>query len=122
MNEFINTFRSFAPYLLYCMGACLLLSIALLTVAVRQMRRIDIPDNADLTTILLAIPLVVVLGLDLLDFALDFLALPIVWVLLNNMKLRALRNVSAVEALVPFTQPIPTLTIAWIAVRLGVRF
>ena len=122
MNEFINTFRSFAPYLLYCMGACLLLSIALLTVAVRQMRRIDIPDNADLTTTLLAIPLVVVLGLDLLDFALDFLALPIVWVLLNNMKLRALRNVSAVEALVPFTQPIPTLTIAWIAVRLGVRF
>lgn len=122
MTELTDFFRSFAPYLLYCMGACLMLSIVLLSIAVRQMRRIDIPDGADLTTTLQAIPLVVVLGIDLLDFALDFLALPIVWVLLDSMKLRALRNISAVEAFIPFTQPIPTLTVAWVAVRMGVRF
>src|SRR3712207_9069808 len=30
----------------------------------------------------------------------------------------ALRNVATIEALVPFTQPIPTLTLAWFAARL----
>ncbi|MGB1250628.1 MAG: hypothetical protein ACPG8W_08465 [Candidatus Promineifilaceae bacterium] len=122
MAELTNTLQTYAPYFIYCFGAVLLLAIALLIVAVRQMQKIDIPENADLTTTLLAIPIVVVIGIDLLDLALDFLALPIVWVLLNRMGLRALRNISAVEALVPFTQPIPTLTLAWIAVRAGVRF
>jgi hypothetical protein len=49
---------------------------------------------------------------------LDILAAPVVWVVLDRLGLRALRNVSAIEALIPFTQPIPTLTASWIWVRL----
>lgn len=118
----IDSIQSFAPYVLACLGSVLLLAIVLLFVAVRQMKQLEIPADADLTTTLLHIPIVVVLGIDLLDFALDFLALPIVWVLLDRMGLRALRNISAIEALIPFTQPVPTLTLAWVAVRMGMRF
>lgn len=106
-----------------CAGVSLTLSVVLLAIAVGQVRKINVPPDADFTTTLLYTPLLVVLGIDLLDLALDVLAAPIAWIILDRMGLKALRNVSAVEALVPFTQPIPTLTLAWLAVRvLGVRF
>ena len=113
--------QPYFSYFLICAGVSLLLSFALLVVAFNKVRHLDIPKNADLTTTLLAIPLTVVVGIDLLDLALDFLALPIVWIVLDRMKLRALRNVSSIEVLIPFTGPIPTFTLAWIAVRMGVR-
>ena len=113
--------QPYLTYFLICAGASLLLAFALLIVAFNKVRRLDIPPNADLTTTLLAIPIIVVIGIDLLDLALDFLALPLVWVVLDRMKLRALRNVSSIEVLIPFTGPIPTFTLAWIAVRMGVR-
>ena len=56
--------------------------------------------------------------IDLLDFALDFLAAPISWIILDRLGLKALRGVSTVESLIPFTQAIPTMTLAWVWVRL----
>ena len=67
-------------------------------------------------------PFTIVLAIDLLDLALDILAAPFVWLILDRLGLKALRNMAAVEALLPFTQPIPTLTVCWIAVRWGFRF
>lgn len=114
-------FQPYLTYFLLCAGASLLLSFVLLVVAFNKVRQLDIPENATLTDTLLAIPLTVVVGIDLLDLALDIFALPIVWIVLDRMKLRALRNVSSIEALIPFTGPIPTMTLAWLAVRMGVR-
>lgn len=84
----------------------------------RSLRRIKVAPDADFFTTLRAVPIGLVIGLDLLDLSLDFLSTPIDWLILSRFNLRALRNVAAVEALIPFTQPIPTLTIAWFAARL----
>jgi hypothetical protein len=54
----------------------------------------------------------------LLDLTLDFLAAPFAWIILDKLNLRALRNIATIEAVIPGTQVIPTLTIAWIVVRL----
>jgi hypothetical protein len=62
--------------------------------------------------------LVLVILLDLLDFGLDLFSAPIMWVALDRMGLPNLRNKAVVEALIPFTQPIPTFTLSWIAARL----
>ena len=96
----------------------LVLFTILITLAYRRLKHLDIPPDADLAQTLRLVPLFLVLAIDLLDLTLDFLAFPIVWVMLDRMGLTALRNVSAVEAVIPFTQPLPTLTLAWIGVRL----
>lgn len=116
--ELINTYLSYAAM---CAGAALLLALVMLVLAFRAVRRIDIPPNANLTTTLRAVPIYVVLAIDLLDLALDIFAVPIVWVVLDRMNLRALRNVSSIEVLIPFTGPIPTMTIAWVLVRMGLN-
>lgn len=91
----------------------------LLLVAVhRQLRRIRVPPGADFFTTVRAVPLGLVVGLDLLDLGLDLLSAPLIWFLLNRYRLQALRNVATVEALIPISGPIPTLTIAWFAARL----
>jgi hypothetical protein len=96
----------------------LVLAVAALTFAVRKLRRIRLPADADFFTAVRAVPLSLVVGLDLLDFALDIFSAPIMWVLLDRTGLKALRNTAAIEALIPITGPIPTLTIAWLAARL----
>jgi hypothetical protein len=96
----------------------LLLAVVLLTIAVRHMRRIKIPPNADFIDTLRLTPFYVVLAVDLLDLGLDVLSVPIVWVLLDRMGLKALRSVSAVQAFIPGTQFLPALTACWIGVRL----
>jgi hypothetical protein len=63
------------------------------------------------------VPLSLVVILDLLDFGLDVFATPITWVVLSRYRLNALRNVAAVEDLIPGTQIIPTMTLCWLAVR-----
>ncbi len=63
-------------------------------------------------------PFLLVVFIDLLDFALDVLALPFTWAILDRLGLKALRNIAAFEALLPFTQLIPTMTLAWFAARL----
>ena len=76
-----------------------------------------VPPNADFFTTVRAVPLSLVVGLDLLDLALDVFSAPIIWFILNRFGLQALRNVATVEALIPITGPIPTLTLAWLAAR-----
>ncbi|MBN1317116.1 MAG: hypothetical protein JXA42_16660 [Anaerolineales bacterium] len=90
----------------------------LLAIAVRQLKKIKIPPNAGFVATLQGIPLILVLGLDLLDLALDFLAAPVAWVILEYMGLKGLQAVTVVEGLVPGTQLIPTLTVCWIISRL----
>lgn len=85
--------------------------------AFRTLRRIRVPQDADFFTTLRAVPLSLVVGLDLLDLGLDVLSTPIIWVILSRFRLQALRNVASIEALIPFTGPIPTLTLAWFAAR-----
>ena len=50
--------------------------------------------------------------------ALDVFSAPIIWFILNRFGLQALRNVATVEALIPISGPIPTLTLAWLAARI----
>ena len=111
-------YRSFGIYLLSFMGIALLLALFLLAIISRQVKKIEIPPNAGFGETLLHTPFLIVLFVDLLDFGLDILAAPIVWVFLDRWGLKALRNVSAIEALIPFTQAVPTLTISWVWVRL----
>ncbi|MAT99775.1 MAG: hypothetical protein CL608_21760 [Anaerolineaceae bacterium] len=110
--------RNFGLTLLTLMGVALILALLLLFIVWRQVKRIHIPPDATFGQTLLLTPFLVVLMIDLLDFALDFLAAPISWIILDRLGLKALRGVSMVESLVPFTQAIPTMTLAWIWVRL----
>jgi hypothetical protein len=110
--------RQLAFYYLIAMGIGLVLAAVLFIFAYRQVRRMNIPPDAGFAETLLLTPLVVVLFVDMLDLAFDFLAAPIAWVILDRMGLKALRNISALEALVPFTQVVPTMTLAWFGVRL----
>jgi hypothetical protein len=95
----------------------LVISVLLLAYAVRTMRHLDIPPDAGLADTLHVTPFIVVVGIDLLDLTLDVLAAPVSWIILDRLGLRALRNMATIEALIPGTQVIPTLTLAWIIVR-----
>ncbi|HEY0554728.1 MAG TPA: hypothetical protein VGG20_10710, partial [Thermoanaerobaculia bacterium] len=87
--------------------------------AFRALRRVRlrVPPNADFFTTVRAVPFSLVVGLDLLDLALDVFSAPIIWYILNRFGLQALRNVATIEALIPISAPIPTLSLAWIAAR-----
>ncbi|HJX26709.1 MAG TPA: hypothetical protein VJ885_02260 [Thermoanaerobaculia bacterium] len=97
-------------------GALLLAGVALL-LAIRKLRKIRLPADADFFTAIRAVPFSLVAGLDLLDLGLDTFSAPIIYFILNRTGLQALRNVAAFEAFIPFTGPIPTLTIAWLVAR-----
>jgi hypothetical protein len=112
--ELVDLLKIFAVIALI---ALVLAGIAL-AAAIRKLRRIRVPADADFFTAVRAVPLSLVVGLDLLDLALDVFSAPIMWVVLNRTGLQALRNTAAIEALIPITGPIPTLTIAWFAARL----
>lgn len=102
-------------------GGVMLLAVVLgafiLARAYRKLRRIRLPPDADFFTTVRAVPLSLVVGLDLLDLGLDVFSTPIIWFLLNRLRLQSLRNVASFEALIPFTGPIPVLTLAWLASR-----
>jgi hypothetical protein len=98
-------------------AVALVLAAAVLVYAIRKLKNIRLPPDADFFTAVRAVPLSLVIGLDLLDLALDVFSAPIVWVILNRAGLQALRNTAAVEALIPITGPIPLMTIAWFAAR-----
>lgn len=115
MNEAL--LRNIGFGFLGAMSISLFLAIFLFVLVVRKMRRLEIPPDAGFGETMLYVPLVVVLFLDLLDFALDILAAPFSWIILDRLGLRALRNIAAFEALLPFTQVIPTMTLAWIMAR-----
>jgi hypothetical protein len=81
-------------------------------------RSLDIPQDATFAETLFLTPLSIVIAIDLLDLALDVLAAPLSWAILDRLGLKALRGVAAVEALIPGTQFIPTLTLCWFGARL----
>jgi hypothetical protein len=53
----------------------------------------------------------------MLDLSLDFLSAPFSWVLLGYLGLKPLRGVTVMESLIPGTQFLPTMTVAWIIAR-----
>lgn len=112
-NELTNLLIIF----LVAAGVALVLALLGIVWLVLRVRRIGIPPDTDLATALRMTPLSVVIVLDLLDFALDIFAAPIAWVLLGYLGLRPLRGVSAVEALIPGTQFLPVMTVAWLGAR-----
>jgi hypothetical protein len=98
--------------------AALILAALVLAWALRALRRVRVPPDADFFTAVRAVPLSLVVGLDLLDLGLNVFSAPLIWLILNRYGLQALRNVATVEALIPITGPVPTLTLSWLAARL----
>jgi len=98
-------------------GSAMILALALGLWVWRRVRGLHIPANATFWQALRLTPLSVVLLLDLLDLGLDVFSAPITWVLLDRLGLRPLRMVTAAEALLPGTQFLPTMTLAWLAAR-----
>jgi len=101
-----------------CAAAALTGAIGLLVVAARQIATIDIPRDADFFETLQSIPITVPLALDMLDFVFDSFSAPITWVILELLGLQSLQMITAFEGLIPGTQIIPTMTIAWIISRM----
>lgn len=98
-------------------GVVLALALIMLVWVIWRVKKINLPEDADFMVALRATPLSVVILLDLLDFALDFLSAPAAWVLLNRLGLKPLRGVAVVEGLIPGTHLLPTMTVAWIIAR-----
>ncbi|HEY6324566.1 MAG TPA: hypothetical protein VJA16_23725, partial [Thermoanaerobaculia bacterium] len=93
------------------------LAAAALYLAYRKLRRIRIASDSDFFTTVRAVPLALVVGLDLLDLGLDVFSTPITWLLLDRLGLKALRNVATIKAVIPIGDMIPALTLAWLAAR-----
>lgn len=118
MDAFIEFLQNFLVIIAGVMGVAFVLAMLLLAIVVRQVRHLDVPADADFSETLLLVPITVVLLIDMLDLALDFLAAPVAWIILDRLGLKALRGVSVMESLVPATQLIPTMTLCWLGVRL----
>jgi hypothetical protein len=99
------------------LGIGLLLSLALAGWIFWKVRRINLPAGTEFFDALRATPLSVVILLDLLDFSLDFLSAPFSWVILGRLGLEPLRTVTVIESLIPGTELLPTMTLAWIIAR-----
>lgn len=104
-------------WLLIFMGASLIMAIVVGAWVWRSVKRLRIPDDATFVEAMRITPLSVVILIDLLDFGLDFLSAPVSWVILSSLGLQKLRAASVVEALIPGTQFLPTMTVAWLGVR-----
>ncbi len=97
-------------------------AILLVLMTYRRLRRLSLPLDADFMTCLRTVPITVVIILDLLDFGLDVFSAPVAWVLLGKLGLQGLRGITILEELIPGTQFLPTMTLAWIGIRLYDRF
>ncbi|NTU79549.1 MAG: hypothetical protein HGA45_09125 [Chloroflexales bacterium] len=104
-------------WLVVAMGIALALAAVGLALSWRQIRQLRVPATAGFFATMHYVPLTLVILLDLLDFGLDIFAAPISWIVLDRLGLKGLRNKAAIEALIPFTQPIPTFTLSWVAAR-----
>jgi hypothetical protein len=108
------------PWLFTFLGlmiAGLALSTILVIWLIWRVRRIDLPAGANALTALQRTPFIVVLTLDLLDLGLDLFSVPITWPLLGRLGLAPLRGVTILEGIIPGTQLIPTMTLAWLFAR-----
>jgi hypothetical protein len=113
----IEDFRDIALVVLGLMLAAGLIGSFVLIFAYRRIRGLNIPADATFAETLLLTPLSIVIAVDLLDLALDILAAPLSWAILDRLGLKALRGVATFEALLPGTQLIPTMTLCWLGVR-----
>ncbi len=95
----------------------LTLSLAVLGWVLWRVRKIQLPVGADALTALRMTPLAVVILLDLLDLSLDIFSAPVSWTILGYLGLSPLRGVTVVESLIPGTQLLPTMTLAWLGAR-----
>lgn len=119
----IETIRAIGIATLILLLTSVLLAVLLLLFYARRIRALNIPADATFVETLHYTPLLVAIAIDLLDFGLDILAAPLSWVILDWLGLKALRGVATVEALIPGTQIIPTMTLCWFGVRLlGIRY
>jgi hypothetical protein len=118
LDTLIESLRSILTILLFVMGASAAVAVIGLVALVRSVRRLRIPPDADFFTTMRYIPLSLVIVLDLLDFGLDIFSAPIIWIALDQMGLHNLRNKATIEAIIPFTNVIPTFTVSWFAARL----
>jgi hypothetical protein len=113
-----SNLTEFLQILLIISGVSLALAAFVFAYVVWRVRKIDIPPTATAIQALRVTPFSVVLLLDLLDLSLDFFSAPISWTLLGYLGLKPLRGVTVAEGLIPATQAIPTMSLAWLAVRL----
>ena len=112
-ERFRPLFLTFATVI----GISILLAVILIILAFYKIRSIRVRPDAGFAETLAATPLIVVLALDLLDLSLDILSAPIAWWVLDRLGLKGLRGVSVIQALIPMTQPVPVMTLCWLAVR-----
>jgi hypothetical protein len=113
----IDVLQQLGIIVLLVMGASAGIAVLGLLMITRSIRNIRVPANADFFTTMRYVPLTLVVLLDLLDLGLDVFAAPVSWLVLDRMGMPNLRDKAAVEALLPFTGPIPTFTIAWFLSR-----
>ncbi len=108
--------------ILYWLGILMLIGVTLAAIVLwliwQRLRSLNVPPDAGFFETMHYLPIALPIALDLLDLGLDVLAAPISWVILDRLGLRGLRNKAAIEALIPFTQPIPVFTIGWLVARL----
>jgi hypothetical protein len=113
-----ETFGNVLTIVLALMGASIFVALIGLFALARSIRRLHVPPDADFFTTMRYIPLALAILLDLLDFGLDIFSAPIMWIVLDRMGLPNLRNKATVEALIHFTNVIPTFTVCWFAARM----
>jgi hypothetical protein len=94
------------------------LAAVVLYAAYRKLRRVKIAAGSDFLTTVRAVPLSLVVGLDLLDLGLEVFSTPITWLILDRLGLKALRNVATIKAVIPIGDMIPALTLTWLIARL----
>jgi hypothetical protein len=104
--------------ILLALGTLAVLATVGLVLVARSLRNIRVPPGADFFATMHYVPLTLVVLLDLLDLSLDVFSAPISWIILDRMGLASLRNIAAVEGLIPLTGPIPTLTLSWLLARM----
>jgi hypothetical protein len=104
-------------YLGIFIAVTLVLALVFMAYVFWRVRRIQLPPGADFFTALRHTPLSVVILLDLLDLSLDIFSAPVSWIILGRLGLEPLRAVTMVESVIPGTQALPTMTIAWIIAR-----
>lgn len=116
-NETWQAIVSFFQFLVWVSLVAGVLAAAMLAWIYRDIRRLRIPDNVGFFGTLRIIPMRVAIFIDLLDLALDSFAAPVAWLVLRWLKLDQLRAPAVVEAFIPGTQLIPTMTVLWVAAR-----
>lgn len=116
LNE--TTLKQIVSLVLLLLGSGFVLCVVLAVWVLRRVQSIHLRAGTGFVGALRATPLAVVVLLDLLDFTLDIFSAPFTWALLSRLGLAPLRTVTVVESLIPGTQLLPTMTAAWLLVRL----